>query len=193
MRNSTVTIALTGLLGLVLGMASPAARVDVKTDYDKTFDFRPLKTWAWVPGQPGDVKMARTQEDDPDAARKVAEPIILDAMAKEMPKRGLELTTGAPDVTWTYYLLLTTSMTAQTIGQFVPTVAAWGLPLIPQATQSLEIMNQGSVVLDASAGGNVVWRGVAQAKLDMDADAKKRESVLREAIRDLVKKFPPKR
>ena len=49
MRNSTVTIALTGLLGLVLGMASPAARVDVKTDYDKTFDFRPVKTWAWCP------------------------------------------------------------------------------------------------------------------------------------------------
>ena len=193
MRNSTVTIALTGLLGLVLGMASPAARVDVKFDYDKTFDFRPVKTWAWVPGQPGDVKMARTQEDDPEAARKLAEPIILDAMAKEMPKRGLEFTTATPDVTWTYYLLLTTSMTAQTIGQFVPTVAAWGLPLIPQATQSLEIMNQGSVVLDASAGGNVVWRGVAQAKFDMDADMKKRESVLREAIRDLVIKFPPKR
>ena len=114
-------------------------------------------------------------------------------MAKEMPKRGLEFTTATPDVTWTYYLLLTTSITAQTIGQFVPTVAAWGLPLIPQATQSLEIMNQGSVVLDASAGGNVVWRGVAQAKFDMDADMKKRESVLREAIRDLVRKFPPKR
>ena len=178
---------------MALGTGRPDARVDVKTDYDKTFDFKPLKTWAWTPGQPGEVKMARTQEDDPEAARALAEPIILDAMSKEMPKRGLTPATSAPDVTFTYYLLLTTTMTTQTIGQFVPATVAWGLPLIPQATQSLEIMNRGSMVLDASVGGRVVWRGVAQSKLEMDIDNQKREAKLREAVRDLLKRFPPGR
>ena len=70
---------------------------------------------------------------------------------------------------------------------------AWGLPLIPQATQSLEIMNRGSMVLDASVGGRVVWRGVAQSKLEMDIDNQKREAKLREAVRDLLKRFPPGR
>jgi hypothetical protein len=193
MSRPATTVALVAILGLILGTGRPAARIDVKVDYDKTFDFSTLKTWAWTPGQPGEVKMARTAEDDPEVARKTAEPIILDAMAIEMPKRGLTAATGAPDVTMTYYLLLSTTMSAQTIGQFVPAVAAWGLPFIPQATQSIEFMNQGSMVLDATAGGKVVWRGVARAKIDFDASDARREKLLREGIRDLLKKFPPRR
>jgi hypothetical protein len=193
MNRSFATVALAAGFALILAAEHPAARVDVKVDYDKTFDFRPLKTWAWTPGQPGEVKMARTQEDDPEVARQKAEPIILDAVAKEMPKRGMELATASPDVTLTYYLLLSTTMSAQTIGQFVPAVAAWGLPFIPQATQSIEFMNQGAMVLDATAGGKVVWRGVARAKIDFDADDRQREAKLREGVRDLIKRFPPKR
>jgi hypothetical protein len=53
-------------------------------------------------------------------------------------------------------------------------------------------MNRGSLVLDMSAKGNIVWRGVAQAKLKFDATDKQRESLLRESIRDLLRRFPPK-
>ena len=60
-------------------------------------------------------------------------------------------------------------MSTQTMGQFLPATTAWGLPPFPQATQSLKIMNRGSLVLDLSAKGTVVWRGVAQAKIKMDA------------------------
>ena len=65
------------------------ARVDVKIDFDEKFDFAPVKTWAWSPAGYGDVKMARTQTDNPDAARQMAEPIIVDAVAAELGKRGL--------------------------------------------------------------------------------------------------------
>ena len=50
----------------------------------------------------------------------------------------------------------------------------------------------GSLVLDFSANGTVVWRGVAQAQIKMDADDKKREAILREGVRDLLKRYPPK-
>ncbi len=69
---------------------------------------------------------------------------------------------------------------------------SWGLPPFLQATQSLKVMNQGSLVIDLAGGGNVVWRGVAQAKLKLDTDFKKREAILREGVRDLLKRFPPK-
>ena len=75
----------------------------------------------------------------------------------------------------TYYLLLTTNMTAQTMGQFLPATLQWGLPPFPPATQALEVMNQGSLVLDLSAKQDIVWRGVAQAKLKIGAEPKKRE------------------
>jgi hypothetical protein len=87
---------------------------------------------------------------------------------------------------------MTTSMSAQTMGQFVPTVPEWGIPPFLPATQSLEMYNQGSLVLDMSAKDDIVWRGMAQAKLSPDADDRKRESLLREAVTNLLKKFPPK-
>lgn len=182
------------VLGLctVLGVATVSAKLDVKVEHDKTFDFKPVKTWAWDK-DPGGVRMARTALDDPEAMRKKAEPIIYDAVATEMKARGLEQATGTPDVNVTYYLLLSTNLSAQTMGQFLPATTAWGLPPFPPATQALKMMNTGSLVLDLGANGKVVWRGVAQAKLKIDADNKQRESLLREAVRDMLRRFPPGR
>jgi hypothetical protein len=166
------------------------ARVDVHIDFDEKFDFTKVKTWAWTAGY-GEVKMARTKDDDPDAIRKQAEPIIVEAVTAEVGKK-LQTVTASPDLQVTYYLLLTTNMNAQVIGQFLPAQTAWGLPPFLAATQSLEVMNQGSLVLDLSANSHVVWRGIAQAKIKMDADRKKREDLIREAARDLMNRYPPK-
>jgi hypothetical protein len=168
------------------------ARIKVTVNYDKKFDFKPVRTWAWNPAGPGEVKMARTAEDDPETARQRAEPIIVESVDAELGKRGLTASPSSPDVTVTYYLLLTTNLTSQTMGQFVSATPEWGLPPFPPATQALKAMNRGSLVLDVSAAKEIVWRGVAQADLDMGADAKKRETVLREAVRDLVRRFPPR-
>jgi hypothetical protein len=166
--------------------------VDVKIQSSERFDFSKVRTWGWHPDGPGEVKMGRTQDDDPEAMRRRAEPIIVDSVTMEMGRRGLQAAPASPDLLVHYYLLLTTSMSAQTLGQFLPTVVDWGLPPFAPATQSLEIMNQGSLVLDLSSNGTVVWRGVAQAKLKMDADEKRRTSLLRESVRDLLRRYPPK-
>ncbi len=177
---------------LALTVQATLARVDVKIDFDKAFNFKAVRTWGWNPAGPGDVKMARTKDDDPDAMRKKAEPPMIDAVTTEMTRLGLKQTPDAPDLTVTYYLLLSTTMSTQTMGQFVPGAVAWGLPLFPQATQSLKILNRGSLVLDLSAKGTVVWRGVAQAEIKMDATDAKREALLREGVRDLLRRYPPK-
>jgi hypothetical protein len=183
------------LAALVLLAGRALARADVHIDFDEKFDFTTVKTWAWSPSGYGSVKMARTQTDDPEAARKQAEPIIVDAIAAELGKRGLrsaETSAAPPDITVVYYLLLTNSVSAQTVGQFLPGTTAWGLPPFLASTQSFEVMNRGALVIDLSAGDNIVWRGVAQANIKMDADQKKRESLIREAARDLIRRFPPK-
>ena len=166
--------------------------VDVRVEHDKAFDFKPVRTWAWNPETPGDVRMARTSTDDPDAMKSQAEPWILDAVAIEMKRRGLQLATSQPDLTLRYFLLLTTNMSTQTVGQFLPSTTAWGIPPFAPATQSMKMMNQGSLVLDLSAKGVIVWRGVAQAKVAFEADDKKREALLREGVRDLLERYPPR-
>ena len=171
------------------------ARADVNIQFDEKFDFTKVKTWAWSPSGYGDVKMARTQTDNPEVYKKAAEPVIVDAVTTELNGRGLrsaETSAAPPDITVVYYLLLSTNITAQTIGQFLPNTTAWGLPPFLATTQSFEVFNRGSLVLDLSSGSNVVWRGVAQANIKPDADLKKRENVLREAIRDLLRRYPPK-
>ena len=185
----------TGLVALTTVAAAQMvlfARVDVKVEHDKTFDFKPVRTWAWNPGFAGDVMVGRTEYDDKEALKKQAEPIIFDAVAGEMKQRKMEQATGKPDLVMTYYLLLTTNMTSQTVGQFLPSVPEWGIPPFIPATQALKVMNMGSLVLDLSANNTIVWRGVAQAKIEIGAEPKKREALLREAVRDLLKKYPPK-
>jgi hypothetical protein len=169
-----------------------AIAVDVKVDFDRAFNFKAAHTWGWNPQAPGDVKMARTQTDDPEAMRMRAEPIILAAVEGELTRRGLQFTTGTPDLVATYFLLLSNSSSAQTIGQFIPSVTEWGLPPFNAGTQSLKMMHRGSLVLDFTAKEAVVWRGVAQANIDVDAKAARREALINEAVRDLLRRFPPR-
>ena len=186
------TIAALAIAAAVVMLAEPAlARVDVKIDFDKNFNFAAVRTWSFDPAGKGEVKMARTQKDDPDAVKAVAEPIIVDSINAEMQRLKMQ-TSDKPDLIARYFLLLSTDQTAQTMGQFLPGTVAWGLPPFQQTTQSLKVMNQGALVIDLAGGGNVVWRGVAQAKIKMDTDFKRRETLMREAVRDLLKRFPPK-
>ena len=177
---------------ILLAAGTLTARVKVQVEFDKNFDFKTVRTWAWA-AETGQVFVARTKDDSAALMKKRAEPIIIDAVGKEMPQRGLSAASSAADVAIAYYLLLATSMDAQMMGQFLPAVGFWGLPPFQGATQSLEVMNAGTLVLDFRAKDNVVWRGVARAELAFDATDEKREKILREAVRDLLRRFPPKK
>lgn len=187
--RSLVTTAVV-VSAIVCAIQILSAAIDVKTSAEKTFDFKTVKTWGWATHDRGKVIMSRTQQDDAEAARARAEPIIMDAVKTEMSRRGLTAAASAPDLALMYYLLLSTNTSSQSLGDFLPATTMWGLPPFAPATQSMELMNKGSLVLDAVAGDKVVWRGLAEAKIQMDADDKKRETLLREAVRDLVRKFP---
>ena len=187
-------LSIASLLLALITIATVDARVKVKVDHDPKFAFKNVKTWDWNPGGAGEVRMARTQNDDPDAMRRRAEPIIVDAVPKEMTARGLSQATGMqPDIVVTYYLLLTTNMSTQEAGQFLPIVAQWGLPPFPMSTTSIKVLNRGTLVLDLSSAGSVVWRGAANAEVKVDSSEKDREAKLRESIRDLLKQVPPKK
>ncbi len=189
-KSIIVVLAIATALALTMDVALEG--VDVNVEYHKAFDFKSVRTWAWNAEGAGKVIMARTQEDDPAAMQSRAEPIILDAVATELTGRGLQRAEAQPDLVITYTLLLTTNMTTQTIGQFLPATTAWGYVGVAPATQSIKMMNQGALVLDLSTKDVVIWRGVAQARVAFEADNKKREAILREGVRDLLKRYPPK-
>ena len=103
------------------GLAAEAAGQDIHVSQDKIFVFAGLGTWNWHPGGAGEVKMALTPDDDPESVRKRFEPLIMQSVAQELGARGYsQATAGTPDLHVLYYLLVSTNMSAQTVGQFIP-------------------------------------------------------------------------
>jgi hypothetical protein len=156
---------LAALIAAIIGFAVQPGIADIKVNvnFDKTFDFKQARTWSWNPNGAGQVVVGRTKDDDPETVRQRAEPVILDEVSKQLPRRGLKPATGAGDLTLTYYVLLTVGQSSQTLGQFLPSVAAWGLPPFPASTTSLEVIEQGSLVID-QAGVRSKEAGGASAR-----------------------------
>lgn len=178
--------------GFIVAVKPGAAAVSVRADFDKTFDFTKMHTWGWSVGV-GDIIAGRTPKDDPEEIRKRAEPVIVSEVNAQLPGRGLQAAKDAPDLTLRYYLLLTVGDSMQEMGQFVPAVVDWGLPLFAPATTSYKVIQKGSLVFDFSAKGKVVFRSLAEANIKMDIDPNSREKQLREAVRESLKKYPPKK
>jgi hypothetical protein len=166
------------------------AAVKVHVDLDKTFDFSQARTWAWSVPTAGHVMVARTPTDDPEAIQRLAEPVIMDAVIAELPGRGMAHTIEKPSLTLKYYLLLTIGSAAQTVGQFLPPVTQWGVPPFMASTQALTVIQQGSLALDFSANGEIVWRGVGAAEIKPGLPQEKRAALIREAVREILKRYP---
>jgi hypothetical protein len=171
-----------------------AAKIKTRADADPQFDFKTVRTWAWHKDGPGEVKMARSSEDDPKAIQRRVEPTLVDAVTKELASRKLTPDQTAPDVRFHYYVLVTVGFDTQSTGQFLPAVPEWGIPPFTGATMSYNIIQTGSIVLDVVSTrlDAVVWRGIAQSELEQTSSDAERSARIREAVRDLIKKLPVK-
>jgi hypothetical protein len=177
------------------GVRYADAKTDLKTDYDKTFSFAGLTTWAWHPDGAGDVRLAVSARDDPARVAARVDPIIVPAIERELQARGFTKTAPPADLHVHYYVLATLNQWSQTMGQFVAPVPEWGLPPFAPATTALEIYPVGTLLIDVTSPARqaIVWRGSAQRKIDLERPDDERRAVLERAVRDLIKKFPPKR
>jgi len=190
-RKASLVLAIVAAVAILVEPMAAAMKIQV--DFIPEFDFSKAKTWGWNAKAPGQIVLARSGNDDVEAVRKLADPVIMDVVATEMPARKLTKADASPDLTLQYFMLLTVGQTAQELGQFVGTVNQWALPPWGRSTTSLEAIQNGSVVLDMSAEGKVVFRGVARAEMKLDASPEKREKLLREAVTGILKQFPPKK
>jgi hypothetical protein len=170
------------------------AKVKVNTKRDEAFNFRGLRTWAWHPDGAGEVKMMLTPDDNPAAMQARFEPVIKDAVVRELTARQLVAAQPGqtPDVYVMYYVLISTNTNRSVVGQNVTAEMYWAVPMFAQATQGFEIFEEGSLILDISSPATraLVWRGVAQAKIDRERTPAQRDTRLRDAISSLLGKFP---
>jgi hypothetical protein len=190
MRTTLIAVVCVCLLATV-----EAAKIKTRAEPDPTFDFSAVHTWEWD-DDAGDVVMARTPMDDPAVLKQRVDPLIRKYVEAEMTKKKLALvSSGTPDVQLHYYVLVTIGTNSQFMGQFLPSVPYWGLPPFGASTTSLNVVTQGSLVLDAMLPGKagerrVIWRGIAQSTVE-DADSDQvRQGRIQSAAAELVKRFP---
>ncbi len=170
--------------------------VKIRTAYDKNFDFAAARTYAWHPTGAGTVMLLVMGVGNAEDIRRRVEPTVVQAVEEGMKQRGFTKT--SPDraaLHVNYYALVGQGTSAQQMGQFVPAVPEWGLPPLPPSTTSLVGYPSGSLVLDISSSTlqSIVWRAVGEAEIDpLRADAQ-RQKRLTAAIKDMLKKFPPKK
>jgi hypothetical protein len=180
---------------LALAVAVVQAGVKVRAEFDKEYDFSKARTFGWHPDGAGEVKLLMREGGDPEQIRIRWEPTIKDAVEQEMTKRGLApATSGVPDLYLNYYFLSGPNSEAQTRGQFIGAIPPWGVPDFEMTTTSLKIFEQGTLILDIIDGPKrqIVWRGIAEAQVDRQRTPVEREKRLREAVGELLKKYPPK-
>jgi len=180
---------------LALAAAVVQAGVKVRADFDKDYDFSKVRTFGWDAAGAGEVKLLMKEGGDPEQIRARWEPTIKDAVERELTKRGLvPATGGTPDIVMHYYFLSGPNSESQFRGQFVGAVPPWGLPDFEMTTTSFKIFEQGTLVLDFIDGPKrqIVWRGVAEAEVNRQNSPAKRDQRLREAVGELLKKYPPK-
>jgi|SRR5262245_4604606 len=187
--------ALSAIAVVALVSSTSAAKVEVKSDRDKQFDFSQVKTWAWDPKEPGKVIMARSSQDNPADVQRRFGQTITDAIANEFTQRGLTPVSPNPgDIRIYYYLVVTVGFDTQTMGQFLPAVPEWSvIPYTPQTT-SFDIVQNGALVIDAVSNklDRVVWRVIGRTELDSERTDDQRRARIKTVVRELVKRFPKK-
>jgi Domain of unknown function (DUF4136) len=197
MRDAAAVVA----LALVVTAGTRGGRVlaadtDITIEYDKTFSFAGLNTWAWHADGAGDVRLALTPDDDPKRVAARIEPVILPATEKTLASRKFtRVAADRAQLLLHYYALLTLKDFAQVHGQFLPAVPEWGIPPFAPSTSAVGVYPVGTIVMDITVPGRdtIVWRGAARREVNFETSDAKRRDVIERAIRDLFKSFPPRK
>jgi hypothetical protein len=194
-RRSPLAALAVALVSLFVPARFEAAKTDIKVDYDKTFSFAGVRTWAWHPDGAGDVRLAISAEDDPKRVAARVDPIIVPAVDRELAARGYVKVADRADLFVHYYVLATINQSAQIHGQFLPAVPEWGVPPFTPSTSALSIYPVGTLIIDITtpAERTIVWRGAAERKIDIERPDAERRKVLERAIRDLLRRVPQKK
>lgn len=190
MRRALAVLVLLGITTTAL-----VAGTKIQAQRNETFNFATLKTWAWNPGKPGDVKVWLTAESKSEPVQRQYEPMIMRVVEEELTRRGYTKASGTtPDFTVTYWVLITAGTSAQQMGQFLPATTEWALPPFTAQTQAFHMYPLGTLVLDVGApdADHIVWRAVAQAEVELQKSDEKREATLKRIVKDVFAKLPRK-
>jgi len=166
----------------VLAACSP---LTVRTDHDTTADFSRFRTYGWLQ-KPSDTPR------DPRIDNDLIDSRIHSAVNDELMSKGFT-EAATPDFRVTYHVMIQNQLDVQSF----PVSYGYGLGRFGAMTSDVRVEQYevGMLLLDVvdSSTNELVWRGTAQARIDPSRTPQERTKLIREAVHDMLARFPPKK
>ena len=174
----------TRLLALLVLAAACGPMIDVRSDYDPSADFLQLRTYAWLQTPSNAPRDPRINNDLLDSR-------VRSAVNDELHGRGYTEATENPDFRVAYHVVLREKVAAAAF----PTSYGYGLGRFPAETDvRVATYEEGTLLLDVVDGdtNELIWRGAASTRIDPDRTPQERTALIRQAVEEMLAKFPPK-
>jgi hypothetical protein len=159
----------------------------IETQADPEASFSGFETYSWMPNPRG-------------VDRRVGPQVaawIIEAIDEQLTAKGFaKLDTGDTDFKVGYHAAVQGTMEVSYIDSYYgygvqPWYPRFGA--VEQQQSAARYYDQGSIVIDIvdARSNRLVWRGVAEAEVDRQADQEKRQPRIQEAVRKILADFPP--
>jgi hypothetical protein len=186
-------------IGLSAAVVAELAGADIKisTNHDRKADFTALRSYEWLPTPPYTSQIAPSARDERLEREALDEPIRAAVDAVLASKGFTVAESGAqPDFLVVYYAAFGIGMNEELLGAHYEYLTGWGSPFAgATATQSLHIIEQGTLVIDILRRDRsvAIWRGTATGAVDRTRTQEQRLRTIAEAVKKVFARFPPKR
>jgi hypothetical protein len=184
-----MTLKNAAIVGAAVLLAGCSAGIKVTTDFDPQQDFSGYHTFVWAaPPQTGDPRL-----DSPLAQRRLEA-----AVEVVLAEKGFQpaTATGEPDLILGYYVALDNKVDVQQVNSYYGGYYGWGRGAYWGAaypSTTVRYYDQGTLILDVADAKlkQLVWRGTGQAEVHQESNPDRRQQRLEDAVRQIMKDFPP--
>ena len=169
------------ILSLIVGCATPLV---VDYDYDTTYDFTRLKTYAWLPSPPG------SQIED------LTEKRFKQAVDTDLQAKGYSPSAENPDFLISMQGIKKTVSTGSTgVGASVGIPVGRGSMSVGMGKSKERTKQEGTLTLNFLDRTNnaLIWQGTATAAVQPKSSPEEQQQRTNEAVGALLKNFPPQR
>jgi hypothetical protein len=163
--------------------------METSYQYDRASDFTGYRTYGWIAGP-------QEQTGDPRIDDKALESYIRSAVEGQLGANGYEKqSTGVPDFLVCYHVALNRKLASEAIDDYYRYVPGTGQSYraTPPWAEYKREYEEGSLILDILDGQDkkLVYRGFAYALADPSPNPEKLQRRVNEAVRRVLKTFPP--
>jgi hypothetical protein len=189
---------LTVILVVALGGCTT---MEISTDYDPSADFSRLRTYDWLPGPQGSA-------DDPRIDHSLLDGRIRSAVERQLAAQGYEKqTSGGPDFWIGYRAAVEKKLDVIAFDDYARYGPMGGPGYRPGSGLAYGHQawigsppphvfeyDEGTLVLDIvdPTTRKLLWRGSAQAEVNLSAAPEKKREKINEAVRRMLERFPPR-